>query len=187
MKKSGHTREDISHLLSAVVLSIALLFSPSYICAETLSYTPETPTEKWVLKKIAEGETANLWEQFKDEKDRVLSASFLEKLLTCAPGEMKTHRHGIQVAGAIINEPLNLENAEILHQVRLIYCDFLKEVNFDDSHFASHLSLEWSSFSAFVSFRRTKVDGGASFEGAKFQDEWWAADFENIKAGQRCF
>jgi hypothetical protein len=55
------------------------------------SAVPETgaegmnPAEKWVVAKIRAGDRANLGEQFLEEKDRKLSAHFLQELLTGAP------------------------------------------------------------------------------------------------------
>jgi hypothetical protein len=54
-----------------------------------------------ILHQVASGEEADLKKEFPDEKDRVLSAQFLEKLLTNSLKNAKVHRHGVQIRNAI--------------------------------------------------------------------------------------
>src|SRR5215813_5082406 len=72
-------------------------------------------TEEWVVTQARAGEIADLTKQFSDqEKDkRTLSAHFLEELLTGALSGMKLHRHGVRIIGATIDQPIDLENAQI--------------------------------------------------------------------------
>jgi len=65
--------------------------------------------------QVRAGEIADLSKQFPDkEKDkRKLSAHFLEALLTGTLPDVKPHPHGVRIIGAIIDEPVDLENAQI--------------------------------------------------------------------------
>ena len=75
--------------------------------------------EQWILKHVASDKIIDLLEQFPDEPDRVLSAGFLQELLANS-AEVEVHRRGVQIANAIITEPINLEQAEIPYETQLI-------------------------------------------------------------------
>ena len=101
--------------LSAIFLAGFLtIISPSAAAPQT-GAEGLNPAEKWVVAQVTAGKTADLSEQFPDkEKDkRKLSAHFLEQLLTGALPGIKLHRHGVRIIGATIDEPVDLENAQI--------------------------------------------------------------------------
>ena len=127
------------------------------------------PAEKWVLKKIKAGERADLSTEFREEKDRTLSARFLEDLLTGAA----LHRHGVRIEWASVTEPIDLENAQIPCEVRLDNCHFYKEVSFAHANIMGGLSFSRSTFGA-VHSRGIKVGGDAVFDFALFKGH---ADF----------
>jgi hypothetical protein len=54
---------------------------------------------------------------------------------TSAPG-VKLHRHGVRIIGAIIDEPIDLENAQIRCEVWLDHCQFNENVTFARANFA---------------------------------------------------
>jgi len=60
----------------------------------------------------------------------VLSISFLEKLLTNTFKGIAMHRRGVRIRNAVFVEALDLESAEISHEVWLERCRFEDEVNF---------------------------------------------------------
>ncbi len=66
---------------------------------------------------MAKGEIADLKQEFGEaEADRRLRARFLEELLTGELQGVKVHRRGVRISNAVIDEPLDLENAEGGHQ-----------------------------------------------------------------------
>ncbi|UCC66802.1 MAG: hypothetical protein JSW32_02340, partial [Deltaproteobacteria bacterium] len=92
------------------------------LCNFAQGETPPPPNqklsaEKWVLEKVKRGELADLSKQFPEESDRVIRASFLEKLLTDSIKNVKVHRHGVRIAHAVLTEPVDLVNAEIPHEI----------------------------------------------------------------------
>jgi uncharacterized protein YjbI with pentapeptide repeats len=144
------------------------------------------PAEKWVVAQVAAGEIADLSKQFPEEKDRKLSAHFLEVLLTgTRPDEL--HRHGVRIIGAIIDEPIDLENGQIQCQVGLADCQFHKSVTFSRASFADGVVFDKTAFKADASFDRMKVGGDALFHSAKFQNKEKAANFHNMKVGGAAF
>ena len=127
--------------------------------------------EQWVVAQVAAGKTADLSEQFPDkQKDkRKLSAHFLEALLTGALSDVKPHRHGVRINGAIIDEPIDLRNAQIPSEVRLEHCQFNASVTFVSAIFAGSVSFESSTFNEDANFNSVKVKGDATFTKAVFE------------------
>src|SRR5207237_1090904 len=97
-----------------------------------------TPTEQWVVAQVTAGDVANLetalnahhTKQFPTESDRQLSADFLENLLMGTLPGVKVHRHGVQIKGACIDQPIDLKNARIPSEVHLENCIFKGLVDF---------------------------------------------------------
>jgi hypothetical protein len=161
-------------------------------------------TEEWIVMQTSAGEIADLSKQFPDqEKDkRKLSAHFLEELLTGALPGIKLHRHGVRIIGATIDEPVDLENAQIPCEVWLEHCQFNASANFNGANFAGTISLENSRFKTDATFNSMKAgraafsdavfegpldvgfaDIASNFEGngAKFQNKEMTADFGGMK------
>jgi hypothetical protein len=84
------------------------------------------PAEQWVVAQATAGEIADLSKQFPEEEDRQLSADFLEALLMGTRPDVKLHRHGVRIKGAYIDEPIDLQNAQIPCDVSLDHCQFKK-------------------------------------------------------------
>jgi len=120
---------------------------------------------------VRAGEIADLSKQFPDkEKDkRKLSAHFLEALLTGTLPDVKPHPHGVRIIGAIIDEPVDLENAQIPCEVWLEHCQFNASTNFNGGSFAGTISFENSAFKEDASFNSMKVGGNAFFNDAVFE------------------
>jgi hypothetical protein len=98
-------------LLLALILGMTTFSGYSLAQAQDASTQGLSQSEEWVLKKVALGEPADLTEHFRSEKDRVLSSSFLEKLVT---GQIKGSvptRHGVVIGGGIVMERIDLRNA----------------------------------------------------------------------------
>ncbi len=128
------------------------------------SYNSNPAAEKWILERIAAGQTADLSEVFPDEKERVISSLFLENILT---NSVKICRQGIKIFHAVIYDPINLENLVVPYEVHLNYCRFESNVNFSNSYFQKELSFEGCSFKD-ANFNGLKVDKHASLSKAVF-------------------
>ena len=100
--------------------------------------SPLTRQESFALRQVAKGEIADLKKEFGEaEADRRLRARFLEELLTGEIKGVKIHRLGVKISNAIIEEPLELENAEVAVDIGLNSCIFKELVRFRDAFFAS--------------------------------------------------
>ena len=127
------------------------------------------PAEKWIFAQVKAGEIADLSKQFPDEDKRKLSAHFLEDLLMGMLPGIKLHRHGVRISGAIIDEPVDLENAQIPCEVWLEHCQFNANATFNGANFAGTISFENSAFKADAAFDSMKVGGYADFSDAVFE------------------
>ena len=192
----------LSLLLGACLITISPSTAAPQTSAEVMS-----PGEEWVVAQLRVGETADLTRQFPDEeKDkRKLSAHFLEDLLTGALQGFKPHRNGVRIAGAIIDDPIDLTNAQIPFEVRLEHCQFTSGATFTRASFAGLASVDGSAFNADVSFhhakigdsiflRKTVFKGQVNFESADilgnfvaawaaFQNKENPAEFTRLKVG----
>ena len=172
----------------------SLLLGASLIIISPSTAAPQTnaevmsPVEEWIVAQLSVGEIADLTRQFPDEeKDkRKLSAHFLEDLLTGALPGFKPHRNGVRIVGAIIDDPIDLTNAQILSEVRLEHCQFTSGATFTRASFAGLASFDGSAFDADVSFhhvkigdsiflRKTVFKGQVNFESAEISDNFVAA------------
>jgi uncharacterized protein YjbI with pentapeptide repeats len=162
--------------------------------------------ETWVFTQAMAGEIADLSKQFPDnEKDkRKLSAHFLEELITGALPGIKLHRHGVRIIGATIDEPIDLENAQIPCEVWLEHCQFNASANFNGTSSAGTISFENSTFKTDAGFNSMKagravfnqtvfegpvdfvaanIAGNFEASGAQFQNKEKTADFGSMKVG----
>lgn len=163
------------------LLVITLLHLGSFALAQPTLSPANPQLEEWILKQIALGEEADLKKQFPDEKDRVLSVQFLEKLLTNSLKGAHVHRHGVQIRNAIVNEPLDLIGAEVPFETFLLECSFLKEVTLSKSVFLKGLSFDGSTFASPAKFHAMKVGSTASFDRTIFMR---GADFSEVETSQ---
>jgi uncharacterized protein YjbI with pentapeptide repeats len=138
---------------------------------------PQIDAEEWVAAQVTAGEIADLVEQFPEKENRKLSAHFLEDLLTGT----RLHRHGVRIKGAIIDEPIDLENAQVRCEVWLDDCQFNKSVTFARANFASGLLFHGSRCKESANFNGMKLGGTASFRGAVFEGpvDFVGADIAN--------
>ena len=174
MKVKAPSAADTTTLLtvnwfSAICLAAFLAIYASSAVAKTAA-GGLNPAEKWIVAQVRAGEIADLSKQFPDkEKDkRKLSAHFLEALLTGTLPDVKPHPHGVRIIGAIIDEPVDLENAQIPCEVWLEHCQFNASTNFNGGSFAGTISFENSAFKEDASFNSMKV-GRAAFSHAVFE------------------
>src|SRR5712691_7305067 len=117
-----HLRCSVSSCITVFLFAAVWLVSDSAYTKESPALRSNPFAEQWVLKQVTAGKIADLKERFPKEADRVLSAAFLAKLLTDSPKEIKVYRHGIHIKYAILTEPVDLENGEILYATWLENC-----------------------------------------------------------------
>jgi uncharacterized protein YjbI with pentapeptide repeats len=188
--------------LAAFLTTISASAAAPQIGAEGLN-----PAEEWVVAQVTAGKIADLSKQFPEEDDRQLSAHFLEDLLMGTLPDVKLHRHGVQIEGACIDEPIDLKNAQIRCLVWLVHCQFNKNVTLDGANFAGVLLFDRSSFKEGANFSSMKVGSRALFQnavfegpvyfiladiagdfdakGAKFQNRQKEVSFDGMKVGSR--
>jgi len=68
--------------LTFIFFSSFVLFISPQTPAFSQSQFNFSPCEKWIIKQITRGDVADLIVEFQEERDRILSATFLEKLFT---------------------------------------------------------------------------------------------------------
>ena len=137
--------------------------------------------EKWVLEQIEKDELADLVVEFGiNYRFRRLRATFLEKLLTDNFKEMKIGRKGILIENAIVIGTIDLEDAEIIHNVSLDGCFFLEKVNCVDSIFRKHLFLNRTIFVKDADFNGLEVKLNLFMSYSIFHGE---ADFSRMNIG----
>ncbi len=151
---------------SRIFFAISLTISPSSAAVPQTAGEESNAAEKLVVARATAGKIADLTK----EKDRKLSAHFLEALLTGALPDFKPHRNGVQIVGAVIDEPISLRNAQISFPVWLLRCQFNNSVTFEHATFADAVSFSWSAFKAFAQFIQMKVGGDAVFSSAVFEE-----------------
>lgn len=152
-------------------------FSAGLIAASvtTATATPQNAkhelntAEQWVVAQVTAGQIADLSKQFPKEEDRKLSARFLEDLLTGTLPGVKLHRHGVEIIWAIIDEPIDLLNAQIPCDVRLDHCQFSAGGTFGSAKFAGRVLFNNSTFNKETNFFRVKVGEDAIFDHATFE------------------
>jgi hypothetical protein len=150
--------------------------------------SPLTPQEQFVLKQAAAGEIADLEQEFGGaEEERRLRARFLEELLSGDLPEVRVHRRGVRIRHAVIQEPLDLENAEILPVVSLNFCRFKKQVKFEGACFNKDLELENSIFVNGADFFAVNIQRQFNASETQFLNPYTEANFNSLKVGQNTF
>ena len=96
---AASTRSPINWFLGICLAAFLTIISAS-AAAPPPSMEELNAAEKWVVERVTADKEADLSRQFPEEKDRKLSARFLEDLLTGARPDVTLHRHGVQIIGA---------------------------------------------------------------------------------------
>jgi hypothetical protein len=129
-----------------------------------------TEQEKWVWKKVGSGEIANFNEgdhyggpldPKKPEgwpENRVLRPKFLETILLHEPYRGALTRHGVSIIGAWFNEPNDLENATLAHELYLV-----------SSRFDSDVCLRYLKSPCIISFESSKFKGKLNMNGLRVE------------------
>jgi hypothetical protein len=206
IKESG-TRRNRSlpwWQFTLAVLLFCLRCADGAVARDPVKAGDPTAPEKYVLDRLAAGKVANLTEAYPAAASRMIRGVFLEELLSGARKDCVIHRNGVQIEGAIIQEPVDLRNVQITNDTRLTHCQFQSGVNFSRSVFAEGLSVEESTLQGTSDFSEIKVlrtlnlqkatfTGQALFAQAEITGPLWAAgvmfqssnglvNFSNLKA-----
>ena len=189
---------------------LVLLFGATYSAlAQTKKPSRNIATEKWIIRKIANGEEAHLQEAFSKPEDRKLSGSFIQKLLTNTVPGLKVGRRGIHIYDAVVSDPIDLRNEEIPYTFTLSNCVFESDVVFRNAHINGDIDAEKSRFEGSADFEDIKVEGDAflrnvvfgrevtflgaqvnrslDFDNTQFNDTKNGADFENLHVVMNTF
>jgi hypothetical protein len=167
-------------LCLAILLVGFLIIVSASTAAPQANVKTMSPVEKWVVDQIERGEIADLVEQFSDkEKDkRKLNAHFLEELLVGVHPGFKPHRNGVRIVGAIIDDSIDLTNAQIPQEIRLNHCQFMSSATFTHASFAGMVSFDSSVFNADANFDYIKVGESFFIEETTFKGP---VDFESAE------
>lgn len=124
--------------------------------------------EKWVIKKIANGEEAHLVEAFPNAEDRKLSASFIQKLLTNSVKGLKVSTRGVHVFDAVVSDAIDLKDEEIQFPFSLSNFSFESDVLFRNASIRGDMNFGKSQFRKLADFEDIKVEGDVFFSEALF-------------------
>ncbi len=138
-----------------------------------------------------------------------IRAGFLETLLIEGFPGFKIHRHGVRIANALIEEPLDFEGAEVDQAFGLpssilrggaIFQDswfkkilllngvhFVGEANFHRVKVGKSLFVRKTIFQGPVDFGSADIKGQFNADGAKFESKENKANFNAMKVGQSAF
>jgi hypothetical protein len=199
------------------------LFAGVFLAASalTVSATAGTepqkfnPAETWIVEKVTAGDVADLdgalnsdgTKRFPGEKDRKIGAHFLQDLLTGVLPGAKPHRSGVRVRGAIIDQLLDLINAQLPWEVWLENCRFgdvlfirtsfegaalfngstFKTANFNAVKVRETLFLKGVVFQGAANFTAAEIRRNFEAQGSKFQTKEEEARFGNMEIGGSLF
>src|SRR6266568_2477543 len=141
-------RSPLNWFLGICPLAFLIIISASAAADAQTSTRELTAAEQWVVAQAAAGGIADLNKQFPNEADRQLSADFLETLLMGTRPDLRLHRHDVRIKGACVDEPIDLENAQIPCDVWLEHCQFNASVTSAGANFAANASFQGSTFNA---------------------------------------
>jgi uncharacterized protein YjbI with pentapeptide repeats len=178
---------------SLLIGASLIIIAPSKAAPQT-SAEVMNPVEEWIVAQVSAGNTADLTQQFpgKEKYGQNLNAHFLEQLVMGTLPGFKPHRNGVRILSAIIDDPIDLTNAQIQYEVRLENCQFMKGATLIRAKFAGLLSFDGSAFNADANFhhvktgdsiflRKTVFKGQVNFDSAEISGNFvagWAA-FQN--------
>jgi hypothetical protein len=143
--------------------------------------TARTVTEVWVWIQICGGKIADLNRLLGDTLDprsvegwteaRKLSPAFLDTILLHDPWRTAIPRQGVRIAGAWFVEPVDLEEADIAHELWLNRSRFTADVNFRGLRTRSLMSLNGSVIAGTLDMSGADVGEDLLMHGgAKFAD-----------------
>jgi hypothetical protein len=137
--------------------------------------------ETWVWQEVGSGRIADINARLGKPADpkkpenwgpeRRLSAHFLETLLLHDPWRGAIPRQGVRIVGALFDEPVNLVEAEIAHELWLDRSHFTSNVDFHRIRTRSLLSLRGSVVTGTLDMDSASIGGSLLMrEGAEFAE-----------------
>src|SRR5262249_14442135 len=145
------------------------------------------PAEQWIVAQVTAGKIADLSKKFPEEKDRKLSATFVQDLLTGSLTGVNPPRIGVRSKRAVIDAKREMSNAQSPWEVSLDDCQFSRAAIFVRANFAGTVSFENSTFEADANFNAMKVGQTALFNKAVFKGwvDFGSADIAGDFEAQR--
>ena len=136
-----------------------------------------TDPEKWVWQQVCEGKIADFNTFHKKElgsrdsngwsHERLISPEFLETILLHDPFQSAVPRQGVRITGAWLTEPLELEDARLVHSWWLGKSRMDAEVRLSGLESTHSISFEGSMFTAALNLDRARIGGQLDMTGAK--------------------
>lgn len=168
-----------------LLFAMFFLFSPPSEAQLSQKPVGLTPTETWVLEQINAGEIANLYRyQYADrshsENRRTISAHFVEQVLLGTLPQLKVHRNGVLIYGAMIKQAIHLTNVRLKSDIALMSCTFQESITLSKSTFDGTLSFQGCRFKKGATFTRLKIAGNADFSHIVFDGP---TDFARTSVG----
>lgn len=137
-----------------------------------------TEPERWVWTQVCEGKIADFNIRYSTtldpkspdgwKKNRELRGTFLEAILLHEPFSSALTHKGVRIIGAWFREKIDLESAEIDHEVWLDWSRVENSVKLSGARTGHLLSLEGSTFLREVILSRAKFGGQLNMVGSKF-------------------
>lgn len=152
--------------VSVLILVFLVVMVATCRSAVAQNTTASSEAEQYILTAIAKGDVADLKKAFTNPADRVVSAAFLEDLLTSSTN--KVHRKGVRISGATVTNKLDLTRANVVYDTYLDSCQFTEPVDLHGSHFQKDLSFTNSTL-ADINCDEIRVDGDIDFEKARLK------------------
>lgn len=153
----------------AATLVLLVGAAPAPAQSEQKQLRANPAAERWVAQQVAAAKSANLKEKFAKAEDRVITASFLEGLLTKSIEEGKARRRGVNIFNATVLGEVNLPNAKMPYAVSLEQCRFTARVNLVNTNLDGDLSFDGSEFEGSADFEDMQVSGDAFFREVTFK------------------
>jgi hypothetical protein len=152
-----------------ILLTLTFAFPITILAEEGGDALKSNPAaEQWIMKQVRAGESAYLYSQFPDEKDRVIRAEFLLDLLDNVGKDPVVARQGICVSGAIVLGNVTFEHRDVGFAVNLPDTVFENNFSACRSHFQKTLSLVGSHFKGTVNLCGVIVDDSLFLNDAVF-------------------
>jgi uncharacterized protein YjbI with pentapeptide repeats len=132
--------------------------------------------EKWVWHEVCQGRIADfnkkcgkLDPKYPDgwAENREISAAFLRTVLTRDPYQKAVAREGVRIVGALVQQPINLENASLSRQWWLDESRIERDMSLECLEGNGVISFENSAFGGAVTLAMAKVGGELNMNGAK--------------------
>src|SRR2546423_8196129 len=164
-----HLRDNLGAQL-LLVASVAVISNSAAAIPPPALFANRNSAEQWVIDQVKAGQIADLSTHFQCPQDRKLRGRFVEDLLTGMLPNISIPRQGVQIVGAIIDDPIDLTNARILNSIWLQDCQFMSKVTFLHATCPQTMLFAGSTFKADANFSSMKVESDAFFQGTVFEE-----------------